>query len=229
MNRADIITIVRAKIDEINPDAQANVQLGSVFGIIETILEESANTLLMKVPLHKQSTYQFSDFTDQYPPFFGPITQDWGFFDLPDDYLRLSYFKMIEWQVPVTDAISEENPLYRQQFNKFLKGKPYNPVCAIGYPTKPGSLSSKRRLMYFSMPGGNHRIEVGRYIKRIMRPDEIPSPNPKNYKDITSLPNNLIEPLTWQAAGDVLVAMLKGDLANLAYAKAQEFINTNTR
>jgi hypothetical protein len=228
MTRDEIITIIRAKIDEVNPDP-ATTELHDVFGIIDAIAEESANTLMMKAPLHLLTAYDFPTATWQYPSPTGAITQDYGYMGLPTDYLRLAVFKMQEWQVPVTDAISEQHPLFLRQFNKYLKGKPSNPVCAIATAIMPLTGEMDKAIMYVSVPGKNHRYEIRRYIKRVYHPADIPTPNLYPLKGLKDLPDSIIEGVTWQAAGDVLVAIQQAEKANAAYTKVQEFITVNIR
>lgn len=226
MIRDNLITIIRAKIDEINPDP-GTTEMGEVFSVIETLLEESANTLLMKVPLHLAPIHfmKTGPGGNQDPDPLGAIERDWGQIALPVDYLRLNAFKMREWSVTVTDAISEQHPKYRNQFNKYLKGKPQNPVVAIAYD----SSTSDKVLRYFSMPGLDHVIEVATYVKRIYREDEIPKPNLNYLVDISTLPDALQEVLTWQAAGDTLIAVQQPEKASVAYTKVQEWLTSNTR
>lgn len=54
-----------------------------------------------------------------------------GYIHLPDDFLRLISFQMSDWDYPITEAITEEHPLYRLQSNRYVRGNPQKPIVAI--------------------------------------------------------------------------------------------------
>ena len=56
-----------------------------------------------------------------------------GWLVLPDDFMRLVVFKMSDWKLSVSDAISQDDPLYLRQFSKWkgISGNPEKPVVAI--------------------------------------------------------------------------------------------------
>ena len=56
-----------------------------------------------------------------------------GRISLPGDFLRLVSFKMSDWSYAVSEAISQTDPLYAQQFSRYggLRGCPQRPVVAI--------------------------------------------------------------------------------------------------
>jgi len=62
-----------------------------------------------------------------------PDGQLHGRIALPSDFLRLLTFKMSSWRRAVTMAISEDSPLYMQQFSAYpgVRGSALKPVVAI--------------------------------------------------------------------------------------------------
>lgn len=56
-----------------------------------------------------------------------------GYTILPDDFMRFVVFEMSDWERPCLQALSTDDPLYRQQFSKFkgIKGNYQNPLCFI--------------------------------------------------------------------------------------------------
>ncbi|MCD8388115.1 MAG: hypothetical protein LUD17_14715 [Bacteroidales bacterium] len=57
----------------------------------------------------------------------------WGWTLLPADFLRLIAFQMVDWAIPVTEAILSDSPQYLKQKSLIpgVRGNPYRPVCAI--------------------------------------------------------------------------------------------------
>lgn len=58
-----------------------------------------------------------------------------GKVNLPSDFMRLVTFRMSDWYRPVTEAITEEHPLYLQQSSRYagVRGNPERPVVAIAH------------------------------------------------------------------------------------------------
>lgn len=56
-----------------------------------------------------------------------------GSLTLPEDFMRLIAFKMSDWERPVFDAITPDDPAYAIQLSRFkgLRGSPQRPVVAI--------------------------------------------------------------------------------------------------
>lgn len=100
-----------------------------------------------------------------------------GKIHLPDDFLRLVSFKMSDWDMAVTVAITEESPLYELQHSEFvgIRGNCHRPVVAItrqpvGLVLEFYSCSSCdatiTRARYIPMPRiRNHRLEVPEKLK----------------------------------------------------------------
>lgn len=59
---------------------------------------------------------------------------------LPGDFLRLLTFQMSDWARPVTEAITEESPLYAMQSSRYggIRGNAQRPVVAITHSHDTG-------------------------------------------------------------------------------------------
>ena len=56
-----------------------------------------------------------------------------GWILLPDDFMRLVVFKMSDWRHSISEAITQDDPIYTRQFSKWkgICGNPEKPVVAI--------------------------------------------------------------------------------------------------
>jgi hypothetical protein len=124
MTRAEITEIVRQKLDEVSQFTA--YQVDSV-NLIDSFLDSAAEKILMAVPLHLIPPTDFSTESQD------ARSDGSGIVALPSDFLRLSSFKMTEWDRPISHPISQEHPLYNLQKNTITRGKPSKPVCVIGY------------------------------------------------------------------------------------------------
>jgi len=84
-----------------------------------------------------------------------------GKVNLPADFMRLVTFRMSDWFKPVTEAITEEHPLYVQQSSRYLgvRGNPERPVVAIVHGTAGQVLE-----FYSCSAGPGVRVSVARYL-----------------------------------------------------------------
>lgn len=124
MTRDQIKEVVKQKLDEVSQfDAY---QIDSV-AFIESFLDSAAEKVLLNLPLHLIPPDDFSSQNQN------ARSDGSGYVALPSDFLRLSSFKMTEWDRPVSHPISQEHPLYNLQKNNVTRGKPSKPVCVLGY------------------------------------------------------------------------------------------------
>lgn len=56
-----------------------------------------------------------------------------GYILLPDDFMRLIAFRMSDWERPVYNTISADDPMYAKQSSRYkgIRGNIQRPVCAI--------------------------------------------------------------------------------------------------
>lgn len=118
---------------------------------------------------------------------------------------RIVYVKCKDWQRPVFDLISEQNPLYLQQKNKVLRGNPARPVVArLGSITNGGECSLE---LYTSDISDVSEID----IQMVPYADEY---IPVNLEDITA----------WKLAEIVLMASSDVQAASVCAAKVNEHL-----
>lgn len=158
---ADIMQEVRVAIDKNNNSAPlaelGDVDTLSIDEIIERKLEDAARVVISNAPHH---------LLDSGKAFATSISwnsskvKNWGFTQLPDDFLRLVSFQMCDWSYPVTEPITEEHPLYAEQQSRFvgIGGNYERPVVAIvQYPI--GLV-----LEFYSCTANNVAVKRARYI-----------------------------------------------------------------
>lgn len=203
MDRQTIIQKVQLRMDEISPYDSGEIINNS---FIDEILNDSVTTLLLKLPTYLCNPISMGIVE-------GVDNSDGtGYIELPDDFLRLVSFKMVEWSRAVTKPISEDSPQYNLQKISYLRGKPTKPVVVIRNDYGDSIQAIKKILEYYSVVS-DHDIERALYIKT----------------DVAeNLPDNIIDALAYQCASDGFVIMEKPDQAKIALVKVDEFIQLNT-
>ena len=201
--RLTIINAVKAKIDELIPEGEGvqftvadETNVSNPYDIfINVILDETAKELLLIAPLHVLVPVSVV------VPGTQLLSDDWGktgYVVLPPDFLRLSAFKMEEWERPVTMPITSLDPIYPLQKNKFVRGGISKPVGVLTFT------GASKILEYYSVQS-SHVVEYLRYI---------PETLPENLQD------NIMDAYTWLVANKVLQIVGSVDLSALAYEKA---------
>lgn len=126
--------------------------------IIESKIEDGARVVILKAPQYMLDGGKTFNGSIKWRSAAGRGS---GSVMLPNDYLRLKIFKMSDWDYPVFDAITPDNPLYRMQFSRYegIRGNPQKPIVAIT------SNADGMVLEFFSSMGGeNVNIEDAAYI-----------------------------------------------------------------
>ncbi len=103
--------------------------------LIGSKVEEAAGMVMAVAPVHVLDT-ALSDFSTEdlfWNAEVSPGATRSARVVLPDDFLRLVRFRMSDWERPVTEVITPEDPVYARQFSRFggLRGCPQKPVCAV--------------------------------------------------------------------------------------------------
>lgn len=83
-----------------------------------------------------------------------------GWLILPDDFMRLIVFKMSDWRLSVSTAITQDDPMYSRQFSKWkgISGNTEKPVVAIVNRAEGNVLE------FFSCNGETATIEQAVYV-----------------------------------------------------------------
>lgn len=207
MNRAEIKANVLRVIDEISPFDNIDIIWDT---LIEQTIDEVAKRLLLNYPIHLLPSKRLNITT------FYNTEDGWGTLNLPSDFLKLSAFKFTSWRRAVHEAITEEDPRYYQQKNKYSRAGVARPVCAlIGDHrfTTSGYYQTVLELYPVYYDWDSSDIEKALYIG-VLLPEE--------------LPTHLLEPFFWLAGSQVLITMEKNDFAQVCMAKYQEYIALNS-
>jgi len=168
MTRAQLISAVKVKLEELTPFAEGLVVLASesdvkpITSYIDVTLDEASDEMLMLLPLHL--------LTPTIIPAAMAGAAGIGYLVLPADYLRLYALKVDTWAREVNRPISTDNPEYKLQSNPHTRGKSQKPIVAINYTAGAG-----RRLECYSVEAGTPVVEKKLYIKKIVAED-----NPEN-------------------------------------------------
>lgn len=179
--------------------------------IIDGRIELAARTVLLNAPLHLigEGKELPVDVNWESQPGYGM-----GFIMLPSDYLRLVTFQMTDWESPVTEPITEENPLYARQRSRYpgVRGCPQRPVVAIA------SYPSGMALEFFSCQGGEKvAVRRARYIAIPQIEEE------ENNEKTIDLPPKCYDGIVFTTAA-MACAVLKDDLAAVISKTANQLL-----
>jgi hypothetical protein len=178
MERQRIIARVKIKLEEFQDIVGQIVENP----LIDELLDETSTELQLLVPRYLLETKElvFGDsLSSQVTSADGT-----GYLILPEDFLRLSYFKMTEWIKPVFVPITEEHPDYVLQHNNYLRGKPAKPVCVLRWDDE-----QQRMVMEYYSVVTDHTIERAAYVPTRVAEE---------------VQENLIDPLTWLVTAKIL-------------------------
>lgn len=116
---------------------------------------------------------------------------------------RIVYFKAKDWKRPVFGVITENDPLYKQQSNKVLRGNPSRPVVALVFGG--GESGTDRKLEWYTVNN------IG--IQAIHVP-----------YSIDSIPSRLYDITAWKLAEIVLMSMHDTQGASICTSKVNEHL-----
>lgn len=220
--RQGIINYVKAKLDELVPEAEGlsfslstEPNVSNPYDLlINAHLEESTKDVILSAPLSAMKPVQAIDYQEEGRP--SDDDNKIGYFILPDNFLRLHSFKMKEWKRQVMEAITPQHPLYKRQSNPFLRGGVEKPVAVIKWENiyGPGggegeyTEAMKRVIEYYSVES-SHIIERLYIIQEQLAEDFI-TDNPM-----------LMDSLAWTCAGKILHIIGMTELAKMAMERVK--------
>lgn len=203
MDRIALVNKVKTLLDEISPLNAMIVDVGVEDGnpvdqIVESLLDESAIELLLKAPFYRLdiSSYDADPVQDE-------LDGTTGYITLPDDFLRLVYFRMSDWLRPVTTLAIKGDEISMRQYNKHIRGGVARPVGVLS-KTGEGMI-----VEYYSTNAKQHQVADFQYVKRVCA---------------EQIPSQLTDAMCWICAGKTLTVMGKGDMAGSAYSHAQSLM-----
>lgn len=202
---ADLVREVRIAIDKNNSSAPLaalidDVDTLSIDKLIESKIEDAARAVTVNAPRHLlDSGKGFSTAV----AWSSSKTKHWGFTQLPEDFLRLVTFQMSDWSYPVVEAITETDPIYKQQNSRFagIGGNPQRPVVAI--VQHPIGLI----LEFYSCTSNDVAVKIARYI-----------PIPRVENERIGISEKLVDAVVYYCAYLVLTSLSEVEQAKVMFA-----------
>lgn len=202
---ADLVREVRIAIDKNNSSAPLaalidDVDTLSIDALIESKIEDAARAVTVNAPRHLlDSGKGFSTAV----AWSSSKTKHWGFTQLPEDFLRLVTFQMSDWSYPVVEAITETDPIYKQQNSRFagIGGNPQRPVVAI--VQHPIGLI----LEFYSCTSNDVAVKIARYI-----------PIPRIENERIGISEKLVDAVVYYCAYLVLTSLSEVEQAKVMFA-----------
>ncbi|PIN27593.1 hypothetical protein [Prevotella intermedia] len=202
---ADLVREVRIAIDKNNSSAPLaalidDVDTLSIGKLIESKIEDATRAVTVNAPRHLlDSGKGFSTAV----AWSSSKTKHWGFTQLPEDFLRLVTFQMSDWSYPVVEAITETDPIYKQQNSRFagIGGNPQRPVVAI--VQHPIGLI----LEFYSCTSNDVAVKIARYI-----------PIPRVENERIGISEKLVDSVVYYCAYLVLTSLSEVEQAKVMFA-----------
>lgn len=180
MTRADIISIVKTKLDEFTPFSEelvvspSNSLVKPIEAHIDQFLDhETIEDLILQAPLQ---TLSF----DAIPDDNITVSDGVATIVIPSDYTRLGMIQFALWERPVTTVIAELDPQAKLQLNKYTRARYAKPVVVLV------GESDGKKLRCYSTPDKTGAVAT--YVKT---------------PALESIPNRLIPAFTWLVASKV--------------------------
>lgn len=156
LTKEDIVKQVRVKLDEIGLNESGMMDADSdncnLDAVIESCINEAYRLVAMNADVSLLEGKTMSDATMT-------IGSDLvGRVQLPADFLRLVNARLSSWHSSYSKLISEDEPLYRMQSNKWVSATPDCPVAAIVHR------SGGKELELFKAANTNDTLSVLTYI-----------------------------------------------------------------
>lgn len=196
---ARIVRDVRIAMDENTTSdgliSEEDIDTLALEEIVRSKIEEAACSVLVVAPVH---------LIDGGLPLGDAVhwrDQGCGWILLPDNFMRLLIFRMSDWERPVYNAITEMDPVYKQQFSRYkgLRGNPQKPVVAVTRRAEGLALE------LFSCKDKNATIEQGMYL-----------PYPRIDKDEgINIPERCYRSVIYETASLALATLGHGDLSSI--------------
>lgn len=191
--RMRLINYIKSKLDELLPQEEGlSFRLSQTPNIsnwldliINYHLEETVQDIILTAPLHSMTPTLLGVTEGEADPLL-PYT---GYVPLPATFLRLSSFKMKEWQRMVTQPITPQSPKYKKQSHRGLRGGLVKPVAVLTWKHLVGG--NTRVVEYFSVKA-SHEVDYLYFLHAMMAEDFV-TRNP-----------SLFEAVAWMCAGKVM-------------------------
>lgn len=216
--KAELISRVMQIMNELGwDDTESDAFIGSdttnVKGHIEAVFVDAWRKAVNIFPKTYFTIKDFSGSKLEYS-----LSQGVGYVILPDDFYKLSSFKIKGWQTTVETLIDNNDPLAKIQANEYTRGNICRPVCVLNakaVKVREGDAivpTFKQIIEYYSLPKGvKHEISEALYIPLI-----------EPLRDTTQLKEKLYIPLAYLCASMVFNIFEKPDIAKVLEKQATE-------
>ena len=118
LTRSSSILLSGDGIDDVKP----------VYSYIDDTLPIAANETLRTYPLYRLTPYDAVRGANEYDSSMVDYNDKVLTVTLPSDFLRLYSVRASDWDRPVNKAITQLDPMYMLQRNKYTRGTPQKPV-----------------------------------------------------------------------------------------------------
>ena len=237
MTRAELISAVALRMDEITPDAGLSVQVdvpagadnNPLYELINGLVDSGALELFSVAPYFRLPQTSFSDIL------LANVGTARSIIDgsqvvgqrkiirikIPDDFLRVAEIDCTEFHRPITEVVPEQSVEGKRQHNPFLMGKEAKPVGVLSHGTW-GAVNCREIDCYSipsdsSMPVGN---VTATYIAKPASP--VDSPTPVSVESV--VPPVLIPALEWLIAARTFGARGDNAHAQICQQNAQNLL-----
>jgi hypothetical protein len=131
MTRENFISQVKAKMDELTPFNEGLVisdgmNTNPVFSHIDGLVNECVYEVIISSPVHifptKNAVTAVADVT---------ISDNVGKVVLPTDFAKMASVEFTEWERPVLTVITDQDPKYLLQKNKYTRAGASKPVVVL--------------------------------------------------------------------------------------------------
>lgn len=182
-------------IDEIYPSENT---LNEGYFPTDAFIDEAVRWVIDVVPSHELTIREQLSVTD------ARVSDDGvGSGIIDAEVGRIVYFMTNDWKRPVFGVITENDPLYKQQGNKVLRGNPSRPVVAL----VPGDRGK----------GANRKLEWYTVNNTGIQAMHVPY-------SIDSIPPRLYDITAWKLAEIVLMSMHDTQGASICTSKVNEHL-----
>ena len=198
MNKAEIIKQVQARMSDLMPGDQVEVNSNS---LTEALIDYCAESFYMKLPTNVLPATSFLT---------GAATTATSDevsvkrIQVPDNFIRLVSFKFSDWIKNVNTTIPEGSNEHKKQFHKYSYGGNTRPVVTL-----VSGAGSIRCVEYYSALTSIGTVTQATCVVK---------------GTVEDMPDTLIDAFAWHVAATVLLADQEYDAAKAAEAKVNEYI-----
>jgi hypothetical protein len=205
MTREELIKKVALKMDEISSSDDVIISVGiddnnPLYAQIDSLLNESVNEVLMKVPVHRTLGHVDVENRATVEEIFNS-NRKIAKIPVPNDFLKLVAIKDIAFNRPITVLATEGDDMDRKQHNRFLVAKQSKPVGVLITSDEPSG-DPQRFIICYSYDNSSTPSPTMLYIHEY---------NKTERDGDTELDTYLTDVVTWVCAGKVFSA--QGDIA----------------